>query len=345
MGKNQVQKRATINDVAKAASVGKVTVSYVMNGRAKEFGITDETTNRVLKAAKDLDYRPNGVARMLARQRTDIIAVVFQEPNYFSLGSNFLNEVLRGVCTECVDQGLDLLLHTRRSVGWHDEADALSDGRVDGVLILRDQDDDTLLALAQRNFPMVLFFSRSDDPAISYVDCDNVAGGRIAAEHLLGLGHRRLGLVVGRQGSVDSMDRQKGFQSVVAKHADAEVVGSVELQGPTASPEELIALLTSEHRPTALFVWSDDVAFKCMKVAQDLNLRVPEDLSIVGFDSTPACEMSHPPLTSVGQPVEEMARTATKFLAHLVSKKGSGARQHVFAPRLDVRSSTARYQP
>lgn len=335
-------RRTTINDVAKAASVGKVTVSYVLNGRAGEVGISQETSDRILAAAKELDYRPNGVARMLARKRADAIAIVFQHAHYFSASSAFLNEAMHGVCQECVEQEFDVLLHTKPADDPISEANALSDGRVDGVLLLRDDNDPTLSALTDRGTPLVLFFSRSNDPRVSYVDCDNFMGGKIGGRHLVSLGHTRLGMVVGSPRSIDSADRYHGYRSALESaglELDAKHVARME--GPNQDPSEFTAMMEAPDRPTALFVWSDDVAFECMKVLRNLKIRVPEDVSIVGFDGTAACTRVDPPLTSVRQPVVEMARRATQILVSMVRDGVSTPQQIVFPPSLEVRGSTA----
>ncbi len=326
-------RRATINDVAKAAAVGKVTVSYVLNGRGTENGISTETAKRIQEAAKQLNYRPNTVARMLAGNRSDSIAVVFQHAYYFSTTSTFTNEAMRGVCEQCTELGLDLLLHTKPTQDPVAEANALSDGRVDGVLMLRDAGDPTLTELISRNFPVVLFFSRADSPDVSFVDCDNFTGGKIAANHLLSLGHRRMAMMVGPKNSVDSADRYHGFRS------------ALEIEPATCSTmEELAELLSRPDRPTALFVWSDDVAFGCYQIVRDLGLRIPQDLSIIGFDSTPACDRFDPPLTSVRQPIAQMARKATQILTAMVRGEDSAIQQIVFPPHLDVRGSTSMLQ-
>lgn len=333
-------RRTTINDVAKLASVGKVTVSYVLNGRDREAGISSETSERVRAAAKSLNYRPNGVARMLARNRADSIAVVFQYAHFFSATSTFLNEAMRGVCNECLQIGLDVMLHTKQTEDPLAEADALSDGRVDGVLMLRDAGDPTLTALVERKFPLVLFFSRTESPDISFVDCDNFTGGKIAANHLLSLGHTNLAMVVGPTNSVDSSDRFQGFRSSIeaAGHTLKDVV---RIDGPHSDPHELVALMNQKDRPTGLFVWSDDVAFECLRVLRDIGIGVPNDLSVVGFDSTAACTRVDPPLTSIRQPIAEMARTATEILNSIVNGERTSAQQIVFPPHLDVRGSTA----
>ncbi|HMS56485.1 MAG TPA: LacI family DNA-binding transcriptional regulator [Fimbriimonadaceae bacterium] len=341
-----MSRRTTINDVAKLASVGKVTVSYVLNGRDKEAGISPETSERVRAAAKTLNYRPNGVARMLARNRADSIAVVFQYAHFFSATSTFLNEALRGVCNECVNLDIDVMLHTKQNEDPLAEADALSDGRVDGVLMLRDAGDPTLATLIERRFPVVLFFSRAESPDVSFVDCDNFTGGKIAANHLLSLGHKRLAMVVGSANSVDSSDRFQGYRSSIeAAGLRIEPDQVVRLEAPDSDPSELITLLRSPQRPTALFVWSDDVAFECLRVARDLGINVPTELSIIGFDSTAACNRVDPPLTSIRQPILEMARTATGILHAIVQDGGGAVQQIVFPPHLDIRGSTGPLNP
>ncbi|MBS1707923.1 MAG: LacI family DNA-binding transcriptional regulator [Armatimonadetes bacterium] len=340
-------RRTTIDDVARLAGVGKVTVSYVLNGRADQARISSETAERVLAAARELDYRPNGLARALSRQRTDTVAVVFQYADYFSASSSFINEVMRGVCDGCVEEGLDVLLHTKPALDPAAEADALTDGRVDGVLMLRDADDPTLSAVLARRFPTVLFFSRSAHPGVPFVDCDNFAGGRLATDHLIGLGHRKIAFLHGSVNSVDSAERGAGYRHSLQAHGiefDSRHV--LNFASATDDPRPFIELMTGPDRPTGLFVWSDDVAFACLRILSELNLDVPDDVSIVGFDSSPACERVTPALTSVNQPVAAMARAATKLLAQkLRGPVDDSAQQIVFPLELDVRASTRAPHP
>ena len=322
-----MQRRATIQDVAKAAGVGKVTVSYVLNGRGEEARISAPTRERVLKAAEALSYRPNAMARGLKTRRADAIAVVFQYADYFAATSSFVPELMAGVCAACVDAGLDVVLHTRRFDDPGAEAAALADGRVDGVLLLRDADDPLLPALKATGLPTVSFFSRPLGADGPYADCDNVAGGRIAAEHLLGLGHRRLGMVTGGAGSVAASDRRDGF-------LDAAPDSKLFLW-----PLERLADWITDERITGLFVWSDDSAFEAVRLLREAGLAVPEDVSVVGFDSSPACERFSPALTSVRQPVREIAAGAVRLLTRVVA--GLPVDPMIVAPVLDVRASCA----
>ncbi|MBX3111484.1 MAG: LacI family DNA-binding transcriptional regulator [Fimbriimonadaceae bacterium] len=340
-------RRTTIDDVARLAGVGKVTVSYVLNGRADQARISAETAERVFAAARELDYRPNGLARALSRQRTDTVAVVFQYADYFSASSSFINEVMRGVCEACVEEGLDVLLHTKPASDPTAEAGALTDGRVDGVLMLRDADDPTLNAVLGRRFPTVLFFTRTTQEGVPFVDCDNHSGGMLATEHLISLGHRRIGFLHGSVKSVDSVERGAGYRAALERHGIAYDPGLVR---PFASadddPRPFVELMRLPDRPTGLFVWSDDVAFECLRLLGGLGLDVPGDVSVVGFDSSAACDRVSPPLTSVNQPVAEMARAATKLLARILRGDAPAeGRQIVFPLELDVRASTQAVRP
>lgn len=338
-------KRKTIEDVAKLAGVSKVTVSYVLNGHSSTARISSGTEERVLKAAEELGYRPNALARMLVTKRTDTFALVFQYANYFAASSSFITEVMRGVCEGCVESGMDLLLHTKPTEQTS-EAHALMDGRVDGVLILRDSDDPTLNELIRRQFPCVLIFSRASNGDVAYVDSDNYTGGRIATQHLLDLGHRRIGMVRGPRHSVSSNDRFSGYRDALESKGlrlDPDLIATVE--GPTSDTSEFAAMMSRPDRPTALFVWSDDVAFTLLRLLGDAGLSCPDDVSVVGFDSSDACERVHPALTSVRQPVFDMARDATLLLGSLIRGEPTHRRQILYPLTLDIRGSTARPTP
>lgn len=337
-----MSKRVTIEDVAKQAGVSKVTVSYVLNGRHREVRIAEQTVERVLNAAKKLHYRPNALARMLLSRRTDSIGVVFQFADYFSSASNFTSEVMRGVCGACVSHGFDLLLHTKPVDAGTEEANALMDGRVDGLLMLRDADDETLQNVLERDFPTVLFFTRPLKGDVPYVDADNYSGGRVATRHLIELGHKRIAMIRGSLQSVSSNDRFNGYRDAIESSGLELNKCWVINPGPSPTPtEEFVSMMSGPNRPTALFVWSDDVAFTIMGWLQELGLNVPSDVSVVGYDSSAACDRSHPPLTSIRQPVFDMAYEATDMLARIIRRAPLNRRHVLYPPTLDTRASTA----
>ena len=336
-----MHKRATIMDVAREAGVSKVTVSYVLNGQAETARISEKTRDRVLLAAKDLGYTPSAIARSMVTKRCDTLGVVFQYAQYFASRSDFTKDVMLGINQAAVSLGYDLMLHTKPMQDARAEVGALTDGRVDGVLVLRDANDEALDLLMDQPLPCVLFFMQSDRPEVAFVDADNRLGGRQAAEHLLSLGHRRLGMLCGSPRSTSAMERLAGFREALTT-ADLRIDERHLLHLANVGEAEAIEdYLRSPDRPSGIFCFSDEYAFLACRIAAKVGLRVPEDLSVVGFDSLEACEHFNPPITSIRQPVVEMARVATQMLVKIVRKEPIDQLQIVFHTVLDVRASTA----
>ena len=352
-----------MRDVAERAGVSKATVSYVLNGRGAAMRIGEETRQRILHAMRELDYSPNGLARSLAQRTTQTVAVVMQYPRLFSGGSGFTNELMRGITDAAVTQGYDVLLHTRApDANWRGTGEAgtenavetevanLTDGRVDGALLLRDVNDPLAERLQQRGFPAVLMFTHPNDEAAGqwYVDCDNVLGGRLATEHLIDLGHRRIAHLAGPSGSGAGRERQAGYgcalaQAGIAVHHD----WIVEAPGPSADLGRAACWFDAppDQRPTAVFAWSDDVALQMLRVLRQTGLHVPDDVALVGFDSTALCEHTDPPLTSVHQPVYAMAARAMELLAQRLRGETPEESQLRFAPELAIRRSCGASAP
>jgi LacI family transcriptional regulator len=337
-----MSRRVTIDDVARQAGVSKVTVSYVLNGRSADARISAPTQTKVREAASTLGYRANALARSLSTQRTDTLAVVFQSGAYFSAWSAFTSEVMRGVSEVCFEAGYDLVLHTKAVSSPEDEAANLSDGRVDGVLVLRDEDDKTLLELIARRTPCVQFFTHSENLSVPSVDLDNELGGRLATQHLLGLGHRNIAMICGSARSVSSSERIRGYATALRKFG---IEPRPEwIMSATDSEEDMtpiLEVLTGPDHPTGVFVWSDDIALKLLRDLRNRGLRVPEDISVVGFDSLPAAETAVPALTSVRQPVRTMAAEAARMLIDALNGRPIATPKVFFEPILDIRASTA----
>lgn len=335
-----MRKRFTIEDVARLAGVGKVTVSYVLNGRAQQARISQETCDRVMAAAKELEYRPSAVARSLVSKRADAVSLVFQFGEYFSAGSSFINEVMRGVCEACVEADLNLVLHTRSFKSPVEEAHALMDGRADGALILRDYGDPMVEELIARGYPVVLFFTHSNDDGVAFVDADNYAGGRMATEHLLNLGHQRIGMLRGSPGSVASNDRIAGYQAALGDRGlEYHLRDLYEADAPNDVDRDFVDWVR-ESNITGLVCWSDDVAFRCIHTLSSAGFSLPDDLSIVGFDSSEACDRCNPPLTSVRQPVYEMGYAAARKLIAKIRGDETATSPSIYPLTLDVRGST-----
>ncbi|HLV80073.1 MAG TPA: LacI family DNA-binding transcriptional regulator [Chthonomonadaceae bacterium] len=345
--------RVTIRDVAQRAGVSKATVSYVLNGHGTMMRIPEETKQRVLAVVSEMGYHPNALARGLARQCTHTVAVVLQFPRVFSGWSGFTNEMMRGATDAAIHQGYDLLLHTRQmepegEPGMDAEAllaaevATLTDGRVDGALLLRDVEDPLAGALQEQQFPAVLMFTRSEQPDLWFVDCDNVRGGMLATEHLLSLGHRRILHLAGSPRSGAARDRLAGFRKALQKAGLPErpewIVEST-YPGADFTPAARLFDAPASERPTAIFAWSDDVAIRMMGVLRQKGLHAPKDVAIVGFDASPMCDHTDPPLTSVRQPIYDMAFQAFTLLTERIAGRAVARNQILVPPELVVRRS------
>lgn len=324
--------RVTIEDVATLARVSKVTVSYVLNDRSVAARISADTTERVKRAAEELGYRKNAVARMLKTRRSYILAVLFQYADLFSAGSDFTSEVMRGVCQAATERGYDLMLHTRSSSSPDEEVASLVDGRVDGILVLRDGDDPAFKILLKQQTPYVSFFCSMGN---AYVDAQNEQGGRLAIQHLAELGHTKILILHGAVGSMSSNERIGGALKAAEAHGlpTPVVVDSADY----ATWKEL---LSGPDRPTGVFCWSDDSAVVVLDYLVQAGIGCPQEVSIVGFDSLSKATRSTPPLTSIAQPVNEMAHAAVYLLTDLIDGRSEGPLHNRFPVSLDVRGST-----
>lgn len=331
---------ATIDDVAKHAGVSKATVSYVLNDRETSVRITEATRARVHAAVRALNYRPNAHARALNSKKTDTIAVVMQYARIFQGWSGFTNEMMRGVAEAAFTAGYDLMLHTKESDSLEQEFAFIRDGRADGALLLRDVNDPLADLLLADGFPCVLMFTRSVNPRAWIVECDDVMGGRLATEHLLGLGHRRILHLTGPTHSAAAVDRKKGhYHALQAAGIAPREDWCVEVPIPAADAGAVAEVLQQPDRPTAIFAYSDEIAIVAMTAARRLGLSVPGDLSVVGFDSTDYCDHTDPPLASVRQPIHEIATSAVDMLVRRIKGEPVHETRRLFAPVLDVRGS------
>jgi len=338
----------TLSDIALRTGVSKVTVSSVLNGRAtSNVRVSDPTRQRILAAAREMGYHPNAVARALTRRRTDTVALVLHSPAAFSGGSGFISALMHGVVEAVNALGYDLMLHTAERQDAQREALALTDGRVDGVLLLRDRDDPLVGQLEERGFSNVSIFSRPDITDPWFVDGDNVAGGRIAGEYLLSLGHRNIGFVAGPERSAPVSDRLAGLRAALVGAGIDGPAQVCRIKHPADDLSELAAWFDPAKggatAPTAVFVWSDDVALRVVTLLREVcGLRVPEDVSVIGYDGTDAIgEHSVPRLTSIRQPIYDIATRGVQTLVARIRSPEEAQRQQLFPPTLVVRDSCA----
>lgn len=339
-------RRATASDVARLAGVSRAAVSFVLNGRM-DIRIPDATRKRVLEAANQLGYTRNAVARALATGRTERVGIVGYHASQYMTGDEdyYLAWVMRGVMRKLYDQGLDAVLHIAHRQEPGELTERVLGGTTDGVLLIgRERDDPVTLALMERHVPFVCINYAPGEGEFWSVDCDNEQGGYLVGKHLLELGHRDL-LMMYRDSYACDQERRQGVLRAMAEAGVQE--SRLELHdyqaletGPTLETvfPEAFAL---HPEITAVVLNSEWELFPLYSGIQSMGLRVPEDLSVVTFNSTVASSRSTPPATSVYQPLAEIGERAAELLGEIIAGKDPEPGIHRFPVRLDVRESTA----
>jgi DNA-binding LacI/PurR family transcriptional regulator len=331
----------TLAHVAERAGVTVPTASKVINGRSD---VSAATRARVLAAVAETGYRGKRSVVPLADESALVDLVIS------AVEGTWANRALSGVELAANLAGRDVVVTVARPAADRDWAERLVARRSSGAVVaLVEPTAEQYAALAVARIPVVILDPRSEPPeGIASVGAGNWAGGRAAAEHLLALGHRRIGLVDGQPNHLYGQARVDGFCSALREHgveleerhrvhADWAFVGAL----PAA-----MTLLERPDRPTAVFACSDPMALGALEAARRLRIRVPEDLSVLGFDDAPEARWTSPQLTTIRQPVAEMGAAALRMLlrvwAGADSDVGDGlAPREELATRLVVRGSTA----
>lgn len=335
-------RRATLQDVATAVGVSKATVSKALNGRNDISPITRE---RVLAAVAALEYRPSTAAAPSAPRRA--LAVVFDLP-----ASPYILGVLQGALAEATNSHVDLLTRlapertsrTHRAVAREWIADQRASGVVGIIGLTLSAPVGLIDAASDANLPFIII-----DPVdtrhsrMVSVASSNWAGARTAAEHLIRLGHRRIAWIGGPETSDAARDRRLGYQAALDS-AGLAIDPELVLNGPFAlatGADLARELLTSAHPPTAIMAANDEIAVGTLAAAHALGIRVPEELSVTGFDDTPQAAWTTPPLTTVYQHLEGMGAMAVQTTLAMAEGRGPSARHVELATSLTIRGSTA----
>jgi len=329
----------TVRDIAKKLNIGKSTVGYALNGGPKP--VSEEVRRLVMAAARDMGYQPNENARSLAKGRTNMIGVVPFQLQRDSLLSPYMRIALAGIYEAAEDLGRHVVLFTGYSPHDQDAIRSRSFGaRVDGLVLVSPKIDRQMMDfIAEQNLPLAIVASPAEGPGLHF-NADNAGGVTAAIEHLAKLGHRSIATIAGTPGA-DGTERNDAFfaamerlQLPVPPHMAQE--GDFTKQSGYQVGQRLLGL---EKPPTAVFAANDQMAYGLLMAARELGIRVPQDLSVIGFDDDELSREIHPPLTTIAQPIAEMASAALQAVVKLST--GQSAQGHLFATRLIERASTA----
>ncbi|MCX7795182.1 MAG: LacI family transcriptional regulator [bacterium] len=329
-------KRANIQDVAKLAGVSPSTVSRALNGFP---GISEKTRQKVIEAAKRLNYKPNYRGQILTTRSTRNIGLLITD-----ITNPFFPELVRGAEETASEVGYTILLgNTSESVEKETNyLDFFSRGPVDGVIISASRiPNEHIIDLAEEGLPIVVINRILEHPKISYVSTDMERGGYLATKHLIELGHTKIAFVNGPGHSEAAERRLSGYKKALEEAKIRYNSNLVSSNVPVAESgyKETLRLLTAKNPPTAIFTYNDLMAFGVMKAVKDLGINIPDNLSIVGFDDIFFSSFTDPPLTTIRQPKEELGKRAVELLLKLMKEERQGI---LLEPELIIRNTTAR---
>ena len=315
------RRQARSRDVAKMAGVSRTTVSFVLND-VPGVKISEETRQRVLKAARQLNYYPTAAARSLASGKTHRIGLILGEGQERLAADAFLPTFLQGVTASVHQRGYLLMLQLAEDVPSHEAyVRLIREQQVDGVILSGPRSDDPLLPqLAEERFPLILH-GQLDGFDFPCVDVENHAGAYQAVKHLVALGHRRIGFISNAPLSYSgTQDRFAGYRQALAEHDIAQDPALVRTAAflPQSGWAAMKELLDLDDRPTAVFAAGDVVALGAMSAAHAAGLRIPDDVAVMGFDDIFLAGHAHPPLSTVRVPAYGLGWTAAEVLIALI---------------------------
>jgi LacI family transcriptional regulator len=331
---------ATLKEIARRTGKSITTVSRAL---ADYDDVAAETKVLVRRVAEELGYTPNLLAQRLQKRRSDTIGLIL--PTFGPRFSDpFFSEFLAGVGNMAAEHGYDLLVSTQapgeRELQVYRQK--VQSRQVDGFVIVRTRRQDARIRyLREIGFPFVAFGRTEGDLDFPFVDVDGTQGMRLIAEHLIGLGHRRIACLAPPPDLLFAEHRLIGLRQALAAHG-LELPESLIVLGDLTQKggyEAAVRLLDGPQPPTAIAACNDLMALGALSAIQERGLVVGRDVAVTGFDDIPMAEHSHPPLTTVHQPIYQIGKTVCEMLIRLLQGQELAPRQVILAPKLMVRQS------
>jgi len=330
--------RVTLREVAEHVGLASGTVSAVLNNAPSARAIPEHTRKRIHEAARELNYRPNFLARSLRKKRTYTVGLIIEE-----IGDAYGSLVISGIEAYLREHNYLFLtvIHRHDASMLREYSQLLLERGVEGFITV-----DTSLQEALP-LPTVSVAGHRTLPGVTNVVLDQERGARVALEHLLALGHRKIAFMKGQPFSSDSADRWKGVCRVAEElglEMDPDLIVNLEVDDPSPQVGYPYAkqLLARKKPFTALFAYNDISAIGAIRAIQEEALRVPQDVSVVGFDDIQWAAFHTPSLTTVRQPLGKMGQIAAETLIRMIENPGEHSSEIAIEPTLVVRESTGR---
>lgn len=328
----------TIRDVARRAAVSVASASRALNDHSS---VTPATRQRVIDAARALDYVPHLGARSLSRGRSNTIGVVL--PDLFG---EFFSEIIRGIDYAAHRRGLQLLLSNMHGNDEETEnAIRAMRGRVDGLLVMSPQlNGDFLARCLPKGLPAIVMNAGQGDGIHPTIAIDNLAGAHDAVAHLVKQGCKRIAHLTGPQGNADADARRAGFRAAVADLLGADA--GIEIEGDFSEASGIDAawqILSQNPRVDGLFAANDMMAVACMATLAEGGMRAPDDIAIIGFDGVPIAQYVTPALSTMALNLAELGERALERLVAITATPADEATTEMLVPQLVVRASSRRH--
>ncbi|WP_345801451.1 LacI family DNA-binding transcriptional regulator [Microbacterium sp. AZCO] len=328
-----MKRRPTITDVAEAAGVSVSTVSKAVNGR---YGVASETVDHVLAVVAEMGYESSLIASSMRSRTTGVIGVLVADFEPFSA------EILKGVGQALRDSAYDLLAYSGThgtAEGWERRSlSRLSGTLIDGAIMVT-----PTVVNVGTEVPLVAIDPHTGPADLPTVEADSFGGALQATRHLIDLGHSRIGFIAGRPDLRSSIARDAGYRRALA---DAGIAVDPHLVGSGSYRQDAVRvaaleMLERSDRPTAIFAANDISAIEIVKVAGELGLDIPNDLSVIGFDDVPEASKATPALSTVRQPMQTLGAEAARLLLALMQGETPPATHLTLPTRLVPRGTTA----
>ncbi len=334
---------ATLKNIAQKLGISITTVS---RGLAGYSDVSEETRRRILETAEELGYQPNLTARRLKKQRTDTLGFIL--PTFGPRFSDpFFSEFIAGVGNKAAEHDFDLLVsthapHSKNEIRAYQRATQRD--WVDGLIVIRTRTKDVRIRhLAENNFPFVAFGRTDLDFDYPFVDEDGVMGMQLVTQHLIELGHRRIGLIMPPADLMFSVFRLQGYQDAMTANnlpmeSDWIVTGNLTQRGGAEVVDNLLAI---RPRLTAIICGNDLMAIGAINRIQQHGLQVGKDIAVAGFDDIPTAAYANPPLTTVAQPIYDIGWRTCAMLIDLINGRSLEQRHVLLTPELVIRASSS----
>ena len=335
----------TIKDIAKASGVSYPTVSHVLN---KTRSVSPKTRQKVMDAVKALNYHPNAVARGLLKKQMNTIGVIFPYAPVSLISHHHLGPLMDGILAVSHQFHQSAMLFTADTFPENPERLSLyCDGRSDGLLVVGQPSDSPFVqSLRASRTPFVCINECWEDADIPFVDVDQAGSAERLVSYLIERGHLRIGVLTGDDDAIAVAQRLRGYRNALAAHGIASdetliLHGHYTEESGYEAAHRLVSNRAAVPLPTALFCHNDLIALGALRAFAELNVRVPEDISVAGFDDIPGAAASNPPLTTMHLPMRALGEQATRLLMDQIETPGTTATRELLPTELIERQSVA----